>query len=56
MCHKFFLTDSEDFARSNSYLEILSATSVHCIVSFKQMQIFNQNTVFDVEWHVYEQQ
>jgi len=53
MCRVFmFLAASEDYARSNSYLDFFQ--QLLCSISFKQIQIFIQNTVFFVEWHVYK--
>ena len=46
-------SNSKDFAHSNSYSKFFQLL---CRDSFKQIQIFNQITVFFTERHVYKQQ
>ena len=45
---------SEDFTSYNFYFELLSVILYG--VSFKQIQTFNQNTIFFIEQRVYKQQ
>ena len=52
--HTFMYSGLRRVRLLNSYLEILTATSVQCTVSFKQIQILNQMTVFFIELHVYK--